>query len=131
MLPFLSGNMERTSFGRMLPFHPMGGQAAWGNSVMPTDMVTAGTGWQGEWARPSFISPVPVVHPDTTGRGGKERGSPAPMVQVTIPLKLDHHVLGQAVARIDTNRALHEHRATGTAADVMQYPQMPGRSIGR
>ncbi|WP_041247098.1 hypothetical protein [Komagataeibacter medellinensis] len=77
--------------------------------------------------RPPFISPRPP--------GGGQAAAVAPqaggpVIQVTIPLTLDHHILGQAMARIDTSRALHEHRATGTAPDGLRHTQLPGRSIG-
>ncbi|MGY6770160.1 hypothetical protein [Komagataeibacter sp. NFXK3] len=56
--------------------------------------------------------------------------SAAPIIQVTIPVTLDQHNVGQAVARMETGRALLEHRATGTAPDGMQHVQLPGRSVG-
>lgn len=126
----LGENLKRIPSSPMPPFHPVGGQVAWGRKITPIG-IAAGTGQQTGWERPAFISPLPIARPDISGHGGTARSGPAPVVQVTIPLKLDHHTLGLAVARIDTNHALHEHRATGTAPDVLQYPQMPGRSIGR
>ncbi|QHC36425.1 hypothetical protein [Komagataeibacter xylinus] len=56
--------------------------------------------------------------------------SGAPIVQVTIPVTLDQHNVGQAVAHIETSRALLEHRSTGTAPDGIQHVQLPGRSVG-
>lgn len=91
----------------------------------------AGQAGRQQAGRPPFISPRPpgggqvaAVAPQAGGAGG------GPVIQVTIPLTLDHHVLGQAMARIDTSRALHEHRATGTAPDGLRHTQLPGRSIG-
>ncbi|PYD81384.1 hypothetical protein CFR80_12015 [Komagataeibacter oboediens] len=78
--------------------------------------------------RPPFINPAPVE------RAGSippvPRGDRPPVVQVTIPVTLDHQAVGQAMARIDTAAARHELRATGTAPDVIRYPQMPGRAVG-
>ncbi|WP_167400904.1 hypothetical protein ACM0P6_02135 [Komagataeibacter sucrofermentans] len=54
----------------------------------------------------------------------------APIIQLTIPVTLDQHNVGQAVAHIETSRALLEHRATGTAPDGIQHVQLPGRSMG-
>lgn len=117
---------------RMIVPPPMGGQAAWRPVAAPGVMAGADVAGPDAWpGRPAFISPPPQARPDMPGHGGGAPGGPAPVVQVTIPLRLDHHVLGQAVARIDTNQALHAQRASGTAPDVMQYPQVPGRSIGR
>lgn len=86
---------------------------------------------RGMAGRPPFISPQPPggghAAPAAPQAGGAGNG---PVVQVTIPLTLDRHVLGQAMARIDTSRALHEHRATGTAPDTLRHAQLPGRSIG-
>ncbi|MDT8871932.1 hypothetical protein RAA17_14370 [Komagataeibacter rhaeticus] len=86
---------------------------------------------RGMAGRPPFISPPPPggghAAPAAPQAGGAGNG---PVVQVTIPLTLDRHVLGQAMARIDTSRALHEHRATGTAPDTLRHAQLPGRSIG-
>ncbi|MBE7728851.1 hypothetical protein [Komagataeibacter sp. FXV3] len=82
--------------------------------------------------RPPFISPGPVER--TGARASSphtgQPGDRPPVLQVTIPVTLDHQAVGQAMARIDTAAARHELRATGTAPDVIRYPQMPGRAVG-
>ncbi|AZV37889.1 hypothetical protein [Komagataeibacter xylinus] len=80
-------------------------------------------------ARPAFISPAPMVRARTPGSADQAMAG-APIVQVTIPVTLDQHNVGQAFARIETSRALIEHRATGTAPDGIQHVQLPGRSVG-
>ncbi|MBV1829725.1 hypothetical protein HNW77_01365 [Komagataeibacter sp. AV436] len=79
--------------------------------------------------RPPFISPAPMGRARTSGRADPGM-SGAPVLQVTIPVTLAHHEVGQAMARIETSRALLEHRATGTAPDGIQHVQLPGRSVG-
>ncbi|MFT8790776.1 hypothetical protein, partial [Komagataeibacter saccharivorans] len=101
-------------------------------SVVPRSGVPqpVRSGWPGQ-GRPPFIAPaVPVARREGDVAPMAARNIPPPAIQVTIPVTLDHHVLGQAVARIDTSRARHEHRATGTAPDGVRHAQLPGRSIG-
>ncbi|WP_282759888.1 hypothetical protein [Komagataeibacter saccharivorans] len=101
-------------------------------SVVPRSGVPqpVRSGWPAQ-GRPPFIAPaVPVARREGDAAPVAARNIPPPAIQVTIPVTLDHHVLGQAVARIDTSRARHEHRATGTAPDGVRHAQLPGRSIG-
>ena len=108
-------------------FMPTGAGAVVPQFAMPQS-VQPGWATQG---RPPFIAPaVPVARREGDAAPMAARNIPPPAIQVTIPVTLDHHVLGQAVARIDTSRARHEHRATGTAPDGVRHAQLPGRSIG-
>ncbi|WP_209426769.1 hypothetical protein, partial [Komagataeibacter intermedius] len=87
---------------------------------VPPEPVTRG--------RPPFINPAPMER--TGSVPPAPCGDRPPVVQVTIPVTLDHQAVGQAMARIDTAAARHELRATGTAPDVIRYAQMPGRAVG-
>ncbi|WP_395371200.1 hypothetical protein [Komagataeibacter diospyri] len=82
--------------------------------------------------RPPFISQGPMERagglPSSIPDG--RRSDRLPVMQVTIPVTLDHQTVGQAMARVETAAARHELRATGTAPDVIRYPQMPGRAVG-
>ncbi|NVN38488.1 hypothetical protein [Komagataeibacter swingsii] len=87
---------------------------------------------KGMRGRPPFISPGPMERtggPASSAPAGRRDDRP-PVMQVTIPVTLDHQAVGQAMVRIDTAAARHELRATGTAPDVIRYPQMPGHAVG-
>ncbi|KON63810.1 hypothetical protein KOEU_27170 [Komagataeibacter europaeus] len=106
-----------------MPRAPLRGMTPFPAFVPPHDRA---------WGRPPFISPGPIERTAASAPSRRDggRGDRLPVMQVTIPVTLDHQAVGQAMARIDTAAARHELRATGTAPDVIRYPQMPGRAVG-
>lgn len=52
-------------------------------------------------------------------------------IQVTTQVMLDRRVLAEAVTMHAQEQARQDMRASGTAPDLMQYAQYPGRSVGQ
>lgn len=59
------------------------------------------------------------------------QGSNSPPIQVTTQVVLDRRVLAEAVTMHAQEQARQDMRASGTAPDLMQYAQYPGRSVGQ
>ncbi|MFT8439825.1 hypothetical protein [Acetobacter fabarum] len=59
------------------------------------------------------------------------QGSNSQPIQVTTQVMLDRRVLAEAVTMHAQEQARQDMRASGTAPDLMQYAQYPGRSVGQ
>ncbi|MBS0988041.1 hypothetical protein JK182_05025 [Acetobacter okinawensis] len=59
------------------------------------------------------------------------QGSNSQPIQVTTQVMLDRRVLAEAVTMHALEQARQDMRASGTAPDLMQYAQYPGRSVGQ
>ena len=59
------------------------------------------------------------------------QGSNSQPIQVTTQVMLDRRVIAEAVTMHAQEQARQDMRASGTAPDLMQYAQYPGRSVGQ
>ncbi|MGG6429400.1 hypothetical protein ACQ5TV_05390 [Acetobacter ghanensis] len=107
-------------------------------AAQPKGAPTGGDDW---WAsiKAAWNAPAPL-HANARGLQGHAVQHPAHgnlgpdsyrPIQVTTQVMLDRRVLAEAVTMHAQEQARQDMRASGTAPDLMQYAQYPGRSVGQ